>query len=164
MDINLVIITVVFCAYGSWFSLAVFNNISDFQTNRLLIAKMMSMDEIKADPHMGNNLQWRALDGMRWSRYVFIPVIGYQALVVGLFVIFGFDLVSAATTGTPLTDALIGHLNLAFLLALMLWFGFLIGGLWFGYWIKMPQIQSAHMLLAILTLFCLTVINVLYRA
>jgi predicted small integral membrane protein len=163
MDINFIIISVVFCAYGMWFTLAVFNNVSDFQTNRLLIAKMMSMEDIKSDPYMGNNLQWRAMNGMRWSPVVFIPVIAYQAFIVFQFFSVGFDLFSTLLSGAAISQNLIVDVSVTFLMALLLWFSFLIGGLCFGYWIKMPQVQTAHILLAILTLFCLTIVNVLYR-
>ena len=163
MDINFIIISVVFCAYGMWFTLAVFNNIADFQTNRLLIAKMMSMEEIKSDPYMGNNLQWRALDDMRWSLVVFILVISYQAFIMLQFFTVGFDLFRDLFSGASISPELIVSVSMTFLMTTVLWFFFLIGGLWFGYWIKMPQLQIAHILLVILTLFCLTIVNVLYR-
>ncbi|GAB1258355.1 hypothetical protein NBRC116494_28570 [Aurantivibrio plasticivorans] len=164
MDVNAVIVMLVVCAYGLWLAVAVFNNISDFQTNRALIARMVSMDDIKSDPVMGNNLQWRAMDGRRWSLFIFLPVVFYQVLTVAQFAVAGASVVVDLWTTGSISHSLVTQINIAFLLALMLWFTFLIGGLWFGYWIKMPQVQSAHLMLAMLTLFCITLVNILLPA
>jgi len=41
-----------------------------------------------------------------------------------------------------------------------MWFFFLCGGFWFGYWIKTPQIQEVHMKLIIISIVEIIFINI----
>lgn len=41
-----------------WLSMAVFNNIMDFGTNRYLLQTMITMHDIKADMILGKGLEW----------------------------------------------------------------------------------------------------------
>jgi hypothetical protein len=45
-----------------------------------------------------------------------------------------------------------GLADLALLLFASMWFLFLCGGLWFGYWITLPSVQTVHLLMLIATL------------
>lgn len=161
MDVNILVICVVFYGIGIWFTLAVFNNIFDFQTNKLLIGRVMSMCDIKEDPVLGNRLQWRSIENPSWHRSVLMGVILYQLAVVCKMLITGYMVIEVMLTGGSISADLQNDINLALGMLLVLWFGFLIGGLWFGYWIKMQQIQTSHILLTILTLFSIVTINVL---
>jgi predicted small integral membrane protein len=161
MNIDLLIISVVVCGYGIWFSLAVFNNIVDFKTNKFLIGKMITMEDIINDPNLGNQLQWRALNGKHWPSIILSNVIAYQLIIAAKLLFSGFTLLSLITSdGVISADILLG-VNYSLLMMLTLWFGFLTGGLWFGYWMKMPQVQLVHLLLILITLICLTLVNIL---
>jgi predicted small integral membrane protein len=155
MNIELLTLCVVICGYGLWFSLAVFNNITDFQTNRFLMAKMVTMEEIINDPNLGNRLQWRALQGKHWPTLILGGVIFYQVIAAAKIALTGIALVGVVITGGDISTALLDSINIALLMMLVLWFGFLIGGLWFGYWMKMPQVQFVHLLLVLITLMCI---------
>ncbi|MFT5519806.1 MAG: putative small integral membrane protein [Enterobacterales bacterium] len=161
MNIDLLILCTVICGYGLWFSLAVLNNIADFQTNRFLIARMISMQEILDDSNLGNGIQWRALKGQHWSPIILTGVIFYQLLAASKLAIAGVALISLVITGGATTTELLFDINIALLMMLALWFGFLTGGLWFGYWIKMPQVQIVHIMLVLVTLICLILVNML---
>jgi predicted small integral membrane protein len=159
MNIELLTLCIVICGYALWFSLAVFNNITDFQTNKFLIAKMISMEDIISDPNLGNRLQWRALQGKHWPTLILGSVIFYQIIVAAKIVFTGITLVGLVMSGGDISTALLNSINIALLMMLVLWFGFLIGGLWFGYWMKMPQVQFVHLLLVLITLMCIALTN-----
>ncbi len=50
--------------------------------------------------------------------------------------------------------------TLALTCFLMLWMGFICGGLWFGYWLKQGAIQSVHMTLILITLASLQYVQI----
>lgn len=155
MNVDSLTLCIIICGYGLWFSLAVFNNITDFQTNRFLIGKMIGMEEIKDDPNLGNQIQWRALHGKHWATIIFSGVVLYQVLAAFKLILVGIALVEITMTGNTLSNEILQQVNIALLMMLILWFGFLTGGLWFGYWMKMPQVQVVHILLVLITIMCL---------
>ena len=158
MSIEITILLIV-SAYWFWLSLAAFNNITDFKTNYFLIKKMTSMEEIIADKNLGNNLQWRALQDKKWAKSLLIIIIAYQlftSIHLGMATV---SLFSAIISNEIISVQLINDINMSFTFALALWFGFLIGGLWFGYWIKMPQVQIVHLILVLITILCITLTN-----
>lgn len=159
MNIDQAIITTILFSYTIWFLLAVLNNIVDFETNLFLIKKMMSMKEIIDDNNIGKKIQKRAIANPKYPPIVLKTVIFYQ-LLVGIKLIECCTLVIAVYfSGGSIDKNILIDINIAFLMLLTLWFGFLIGGLWFGYWLKMPQVQAVHMTLILITLVCILIIN-----
>jgi hypothetical protein len=61
--------------------------------------------------------------------------------------------------GSSVLNAALAATNLALLVYMALWIGFLVGGLYFGYWIKQGPFQVAHLLLFTLTLLTAIFIN-----
>lgn len=163
MTLEVLVLSLVVCGLGAWFSLAVFNNVIDFNTNRFLIAKMISMEDIIQDPNLGNGIQWRAINGKWWPSIILVGVISYQLVVVLKSVLAGAALVSIAISGAPISDSLLFDINTTLVMWLMLWLGFLTGGLWFGYWLKMQQLQAAHIMLTIIALLSLVLVNTIVR-
>jgi len=159
MNINTIIISVVIFSYGTWFILAVFNNLVDFKTNKFLIGKMITMEEIINDPNLGNKLQSRAINGEHWPSIILSCVICYQLITAIKLAFTGFMLINLVISGGSITNEVLLGVNYSLLMLLILWFGFLTGGLWFGYWMKMPQVQLVHLLLVLTTLLCLILVN-----
>jgi predicted small integral membrane protein len=139
--------------YCLWLVVAVFNNIMDFGTNRHLLGNVLSMRELKTDPILGKGLSGRAIDGEAVPTLILRVVIVIQIIIVLLMARGVWHLaLSDRTTG-------IGAANLSFAGLFGLWFWFLIGGLWHGYWMKMPQVQQVHFAMVLLTLGGAILIN-----
>jgi predicted small integral membrane protein len=139
--------------YGLWLAVAAFNNIMDFSTNRHLLSNVLSMRELKDDPVLGKGLVGRAIEGDVVPGLVLRVVIAVQIIIVLLMARGVWHLaLSDRATG-------IGAANLSFAALFGLWFWFLIGGLWHGYWMKMPQVQQVHLAMIMLTLGGVILIN-----
>jgi predicted small integral membrane protein len=140
--------------YGLWLALAVANNIVDFGTNRTLLDAMLSMRELKADPALGKGLIHRAVTSDRAAGRMLVAVIAAQIVIVALMARGVWHLLlSDRETG-------IGAANASLAGLFLLWFGFLIGGLYRGYWIKMPQVQQVHLTMLLLTLGGALLVNI----
>ena len=141
---------------ATWMSLAVFNNIVDRETNVTLLHRMLSMSLLDEDPDLGNGLAKRAIKEKKTARLFLSCVIFVQVLISGLMI------VGAVMFGIGVLDGSIAAYALGVTIATLgltafgsLWFFFLCGGLYFGYWIKMPQVQQVHFTLVIITVLSL---------
>lgn len=144
-----------------WFSLAILNNITDPGTNTYLIGQMMRMDLVQEDPNMGNGIEWRALRAPTLHKAVLYAVVLVQVAVAALLwmAVYKFTATWARTpTPVTVTDATVfGNIALGAFAAIWIWFW--SGGMWFGYWMKMPQIQQVHMTLLIMSMVGFIVVN-----
>ncbi len=144
-----------------WFTLVMINNMTDPGTNLHLIGQMMRMDLLKEDPHMGNGIEWRAVKSPAIHKTVLVFVILVQLLAVILLwkAVFEF---ARASVG-PVAPSAVHHavlsadIGLGVLLAKMIWFW--CGGMWYGYWIKTPQVQQVHMTLLVMLMLEFLIIN-----
>lgn len=138
---------VIILGLSFWLSIAVFNNIIDINTNIINIQKMITMVLLK-DNELANGLIHRALEA-EWATLIMYFVIFIQLIICSslwrasfhYFLVFvgkGKIVTAKKTAITALT-----FFN-------MLWFFFLCGGLWFGYWMKQGAIQNVHMTLLII--------------
>lgn len=141
-------------ALALWMTLAVYNNIVDPGTNRSLLGKVTSMQELKDDPVLGTGLIGRAVEGTAYPRAILNIVIVVQLIVVALLwrgawlLAFGTD---------PAAAAAAANLSLGAFIAL--WFWFLTGGLFYGYWMKMPQVQQVHLTLVMIGILAMLLVN-----
>jgi predicted small integral membrane protein len=157
MDSLLIIKVCLLAGLGVWLSIALTNNILDKETNRYLIREMLSMSLISADPNMGRGLLRRACHHPKRAAQLLTGIIIIQcAIVVLLWCAACILLISILWH--PISFA-IEFANIALLAFLLLWFGFLCGGLWYGYWIKTGHIQLAHFTLFIVSLLSIIIIN-----
>jgi len=144
-----------------WFTLAIFNNLTDSGTNIYLIGQMMRMDLIKEDPNLGNGLQWRAVSGILVHKLVFYCVVLVQIVVVILLwrASIAFFCIAMHFTNAPTLarSIYLGDLGLGAFAAI--WICFWSGGMWFGYWIKMPQVQQVHMMLLVISMCGFLLVN-----
>ena len=141
---------------AAWLSLAVFNNIVDRETNVTLLHRMLSMSLLDEDPDLGNGLARRALKRKGTAGSLLNCVIIVQVLISALMiagaVMFAFGVLDGSTAAynSAVTVSTLGLTAFG-----SLWFFFLCGGLYFGYWMKMPQVQQVHFTLVIITLLSL---------
>lgn len=149
---------VVVAGLAGWLSLAVVNNIRDGGTNVALLGRMMSMTELKTDKELGLGLRSRAIgDRSAFPRAALTAVIIVQ-LGIALALWAGALLLALALAGGNAAWA-IDVASTAVTAFAGLWFAFLIGGLWFGYWIKMPQVQQVHLSLLTISIAALVLLH-----
>ncbi len=153
--------TLLLIGISVWFTLAIFNNITDPGTNIFLIGQMMNMDLLSEDQNMGNGIQWRAIRSGNIHKLVFTSVVLIQIVVAMLlwkavvtYALIFNDPVTADTIANAILSA-----NTGLTAFTALWIGFWCGGMWFGYWMKTPQIQQVHMALLILSAAIFLIIN-----
>jgi len=162
MDINtFVIIKSLFLfSMGSWLLLAAINNLVDPQTNITLLNRMMHMDELFQDDELGLGLRSRAFKNARFTSSLLVLIALFQCFVSFLLIAVGIIFFSIAIGHDLMSVGLATDLaNIAVLLFSLMWFSFLIGGLWFGYWIKMGAVQIVHFTLLIISLLLTFLIN-----
>ena len=138
---------------GVWMIMAAFNNLLDPQTNTLFLRKMMSMEDIKLDGRLGQGLLFRSLDVDSFVLPM-LRAIAFMQIVIGLSLLASAVLI----INVPVeiidlsVDATLTIATSANMLFAVHWLFFLIGGLWFGYWIKMGKVQIVHFTMLILSL------------
>lgn len=155
MGLELVHLNILLIAGLSlWLTLAIINNILDFATNRHLLSEVTSMRELKHDNLLGKGLVARAIGSETYPAWLLRVVIATQIIAAcllwrGLAYLLGAETLTAAVPAV--------NLGLAAFLAIWLWF--LIGGLYHGYWIKMPQVQQVHLALVIISIGAMILVN-----
>lgn len=139
---------------AGWLCLAVFNNIVDFSTNRHLLSNVTSMRELKADPNLGNGIIGRAVEDDRYPAAILSIVIVVQIMIALLLWRGAWHLAFASDSAFA-----VGAANLGLGAFVTLWFWFLIGGLYHGYWMKMPQVQQVHLTLVVISIGSIILVN-----
>lgn len=144
---------------AAWLSLAVTNNIRDPATNRYLLGLMFRMDAIREDPNMGKGIERRASSDPGLPVRVLRAVVILQLLLaVALWIATVFlALACFDVVDIPVATA---AANLAIAGFMVLWALFLCGGMWFGYWMKMWQVQQVHLLLFIIAALAFLIVQV----
>jgi len=139
---------IVFGGLGSWLLLAALNNLMDANTNITLLRRMMRMDAIREDGILGQGLLVRAI-----RNDACIPLLLRTVALTQLLIATALMLAALAMAAVGLQ---LGEVDSAWLTDvatlsvsafLTLWFFFLVGGLWFGYWIKMGSVQIVHFIM-----------------
>lgn len=137
-----------------WLSLAVANNILDPRTNITLLRQMMGMEELQRDGVLGQGLLWKAVRAPFAAPALLTCVIVCQLVIAALLWRGGYLLAFG-----PDPVAAIDSARLALSAFAALWLFFLCGGMWFGYWIKLPQPQMVHLTLLVISIGALVLIH-----
>lgn len=158
--INQIAEVILLGGFSTWLTIAVINNIIDRKTNIVLLSGMASMKLVKEDSLLGNGLQGRAVNNPGIAEHVLTGVIISQLIIVVLMwcgtSLHVYELAGGAGLAgvSGLSIAITGIVA-----SIALWFFFLCGGLYFGYWIKTPQIQHTHLAVLIVSLQILTYVS-----
>ncbi|MGW7050789.1 DUF2165 family protein [Streptomyces sp. NPDC054887] len=146
---GLLLLTVVLLAgVTAWLTLIAVNNITDFGTNKALLQATMNMQALIDDPVRGNGLEGRALPNSL-AAPALVAVIVYQLGTVALMwraVATGVRALRSPSSGLFTYVRQVNHSLVPFLL---LFAGFLISGLYFGYWLHLGPVQQVHFTLLI---------------
>lgn len=151
---------VVLAGLAGYLTLFVLNNLTDPTTNSAAVARMMTMRELREDPPLGQGVLWRAIAAPTVHRIGYLLVILVQAVGAVLLWCAAVPLAVAAATGaTGIGDGPLAVANLGLAVFVALFFGFLLTGLWFSYWVKMGPVQQGHLTLLLVGLASTIVVN-----
>ncbi|MBB4868225.1 putative small integral membrane protein [Pseudomonas nitritireducens] len=142
----------VVASLALWLSIAVLNNMSDPGTNRFHIGNTLSMSLLEEEELLGAALRWRAWS-THWADQVLYGVAGVQIAVSLLLWLAAWSYLQAWRQSSHAALSVARNRAVVALTCfLLLWFCFLCGGLWFGYWMKQGAMQSVHMTLVLIGL------------
>lgn len=126
-----------------WLSFAVANNIRDPGTNIHLLGVMFRMELLDGDERLAHGLRQRAIFDPEFPRKVLRVVVAVQLITAfGLWLAAGLLGLACLSVVLPANAKSVAEISVA--LFMILWTGFLCGGMWFGYWMKMWHVQQVH--------------------
>ncbi|KAB2758405.1 DUF2165 family protein [Brucella anthropi] len=144
--------SVLMLGIAGWMTIAVLNNATDPGTNRFHLGMMFEMALLSEEPNgLGQNLRWRALPAAITATVLWVVVAVQAAVTAYLWKAAWACAAAALRSPDPLPDAARKTAVRALTCFMALWLCFMIGGFWFGYWIKQGAIQQVHMTLLILS-------------
>jgi len=103
------------------------------------------MDKIIEDPNIGKGIEWRAINWPLLAEIAFDGIILFQCLIVGLLwrAAIGYLKIFQNNDKQAQLNAL-RKSNIAMSGMIFMWFLFMCGGLFYGYWLKMGPVQDNH--------------------
>ncbi|MFV0925964.1 MULTISPECIES: DUF2165 family protein [Pseudomonas] len=145
---------VLAAGFTLWLSIALVNNLQAFASSAAAVGGTLSMAPLRQAP---------AIDLPLCSRAIHSPAVHRAALMVVVLLQAGAVLAAWAgcyhlLLGSGL-DAARPWLNLALSAALGFLFAMLLGGLWFGYWIRQEGLQLTHLALVVWVVLSFMVFN-----
>ena len=139
--------------FAAWLAINVLNHIQDFRGTLFAVAAFMKMSSLDEEPRIPTPLKWRRVESDSLHRVALVLIILAQASLALLFAWAFLCLLSAdADDGERLAAY-------AFSGFALLWFGFLVSGAWFAYFIKQGDLQRTHMILLGLSLVGLILVR-----
>ena len=155
---------VMLLGLGAWLFIAAINNFFDPGTNQALILDMMSMEKLKSDQSkMGKKSLWRSYSNEKVIAVLLKTIASIQMVIAILLIISGILTLLAGFFYLELSSVNLVISNIALCSFCGLWLFFLCGGLWFLYWIKLPNAQIAHFILLLTGILSTILINLPYR-
>ncbi|MCB1488795.1 MAG: DUF2165 family protein [Bauldia sp.] len=132
---------VITAGFGVWSMLNVYNHFADFNGALQGVADVMKMTSFDDPPPVPSPLKRRAIDNPALHRLALVAITVVHGINAVLFsvaaVLLLFGSVDAGSTWALWGFAVSGAL----------WFGFLIAGNWFGYWLRLDALQRTHLAL-----------------
>lgn len=147
---------VLLVGLAAWMTVAVVNNASDPGTNHVFVGAMLEMRLLQDDPDgLGRNLLWRAVPAGLASPLLWLIVLVQAGIAAYLWKAGLACAASVLRKDAELPDAARQTALRALTGFMALWLAFMVGGFWFGYWIKQGVIQQVHMTLLIISVLSL---------
>jgi predicted small integral membrane protein len=143
-----------------WMTIIVTNHFFDYDTVYHTIVRMFKMPKLIADPNLGNGIEWRSGDWPKLAEMVFDGVILFQCVIVILLWRATISHLKVNNTDAKDHTTALKKINLALSLMIVMWFLFMCGGLFFGYWMEMGHVQDNHFNFLIMTLVGAAFMNV----
>jgi len=142
-----------------WLTIAALNNVIDRMTNRHLLKSMLSMALLAGETTLGVGLKTRAIHKKDFEKYLLWGVVLIQIIIALFLWVGGISFIGCLLHIETSTEMAMVFSDMGLLGFICLWLFFLCGGLWFGYWIKMPQVQQVHMMLLIIGCLAIIIMN-----
>ena len=131
MTLRLAKVVLVF-AVAMFYTVVVFNNITDYNSNYQFVRHVLMMDSNT----LGNHERWRAMNSPAWHKAFYVSIILWEALVMLLSWWGGLRLMRAlnapALVFTQAKSVSVAALTLAMLMWLVAFLT--VGGEWFLMW------------------------------
>ncbi|QBF27340.1 DUF2165 family protein [Pseudomonas tructae] len=137
-----------------WLCIAVLNNLQAFRASLGAVGATMAMAPLRQAPAIDIPLLSRALHAPALHRLALVLVLVLQVAAAVTALIGSYLLL------TDSTELARPWLNLALSAFLGFTFAMLLGGLWFGYWIRQEGLQLTHLVLVLWALLAFVVFNV----
>lgn len=150
----MIFLSTCFIGFSLWLSLALINNLQAFASSTGAIGATMRMAPLLQQPAIDTPLLARAMTSAAMHRLALSIIMALQVAAMltawaGCYeLLFGAGLEGARS-----------WLNLALSAALGSLFAMLLGGMWFGYWIRQEGLQLTHLLLVVWMLLNFVVLN-----
>ncbi|WP_152224266.1 DUF2165 family protein [Pseudomonas sp. SCB32] len=144
-----------FLGFSLWLSIALINNLHAFASSTKAVGATLSMAPLALPPAIDSPLRIRAVSSPALHRLALTIIVLIQAVAVlaAWMGCYGLLLGDGLEAARP-------WLNLALSAALGFLFAMLLGGLWFGYWIRQEGLQLTHLALVVWTLLDFVVLNI----
>ena len=155
MTLRIAKILLVF-AVAIYYSLVVFNNITDYNSNYQFVRHVLMMDST----FPGNRGMWRAVNSPAWHTAFYVTIIAWEFVTALLCWWGGLRLAGAVRGTAPAFNRAKGVAIAALALALLMWLvAFVsVGGEWFLMWqSKMWNGQDASRMFAVIGIVLLFV-------
>lgn len=119
-------------AVAVFYTLVVFNNLTDYPTNHHFVRHVLMMDSIAANDHV----MWRAVNRPAWHTAFYISIICWESVVMLLSWAGGWRLIRQYSSPAATFEQAKRVSIVALTLALLMWLlAFLsVGGEWFLMW------------------------------
>ena len=138
-----------------WLSISLINNLQAFASSAGAIGETMSMAPLTQPPGISLPLLVRAMTSHAIHRLALSIIVLTQAAAVLAAWVGCYELLLGA--GLEVARP---WLNLALSATVGFLFAMLLGGIWFGYWIRQEGLQLTHLLLMVWILLHFVVLNV----
>lgn len=137
-----------------WLTLAVVNNGQAFRSSVGAVGVTMAMAPLHQNPTIDTPLLRRAVRSPRLHRLALLVVLALQVVAAVVAWAGSYQLI----LGEGLSAAR-PWLNLALSGFSSFVFAMLLGGLWFGYWIRQEGLQLTHLVLSVWALLAFALFN-----
>jgi len=153
---SLLIFQIICCiGLSLWLSISLINNLHAFASSSGAIGVTMSMAPLTQPPAINLPLLRRAITTPSIHRLALSIIVLIQAAAVITVWVGCYELLLGAGLEVALP-----WLNLALSATLVFLLAMLLGGIWFGYWIRQEGLQLTHLLLMVWILLHFVVLNV----
>jgi predicted small integral membrane protein len=150
MDAMLINKVVLAGGLAAWFLVGALNHLQDWKGPRFFIASFMNMSSLDEEPAIPTPLTRRRIEGG--------PLPGIVlALITAAEVIIGLGFAAAAIMFAAHMERARDVALLASAGSAAMWFGFLVGGAWFAYWLKLGDLQRTHLILLGVTMLSILI-------
>lgn len=143
-----------FLGFGLWLSIALINNLQAFASSAGAVGATIAMAPLLQQPAIDTPLLTRAMTSPALHRLALIVIVLMQLVAVATVWVGCYELLLGAGL-----EAARPWLNLALSAALGFLFAMLLGGLWFGYWIRQEGLQLTHLALIVWALLNFVILN-----